>query len=98
MSAIEPGRPVRRPTLVEKLEFELAVRDIESVLDPYVALLATTRPGPGTNGWRRRLRQRVDGLRGLEDASAMLSELLEALDLHETGQTQLEEENNDGSR
>jgi hypothetical protein len=77
--------PVRRELPLEKLQRDLVLRDIEAAFDDYVALLARTRPGPGTKGWRTRIRQRVDGLRDVQAAAGMLSSMLEALDEHEFG-------------
>jgi hypothetical protein len=77
--------PVQRELPLARARRELLLRDIEAAFDDYVALLATTRPGPGTNGWRSRIRRRVDALQTEHEAAELLGTMLEALDEHEFG-------------
>jgi hypothetical protein len=62
MSMKEDQPPVRRELPLERLRREQLLKDIEEAFDAYVALLASTRPGPGTRGWRARVRRRIDSL------------------------------------
>ena len=77
-----------RPTLVDRANFQLAVRRRRGrVFDDYVDLPARTRPGPGTNGWRARASGvGSTGSQSIEDAADMLDEMLAALDRHEFGE------------
>ena len=84
MNAVsDRGTPLRRELPLEKLQRDLVLRDIWEAFDAYVALLARTRPGPGTNGWRARVRWRIDHLQGVQQAAEMLETMLSALDEHE---------------
>jgi hypothetical protein len=71
--------PVLRELPDARVRRELFLRAIEAEFDDYMALLARTRPGPGTKGWRSRIRRRVDGIQTEHDAAELLESMLEAL-------------------
>jgi hypothetical protein len=69
-----------RESVVDRLNRELAIRDIEALADEYAALLARTHPHQGVAGWLAHLRRQIDGIRDVQDATELLSDILEALD------------------